>query len=110
MLTALITIVLLAGTLLLKRYLEQSRSNPKRLPYPPGPKALPIIGNTLDLPSSYYWMTYADWAKKYGDVVHVQAFGNHFVILNSAEAVDDLLEKKSAIYSDRPRLPMLVEL
>ena len=29
------------------------------------------------------------------------------IILNSAEAVSDLMDKRSAIYSDRPRLPLV---
>jgi hypothetical protein len=36
------------------------------LPYPPGPKAKPIIGNMLDIPQSLPWLTYSDWAKRYG--------------------------------------------
>lgn len=32
------------------------------------------------------------------------------VILNSAEAARDLLEKRSAIYSDRPRFVLFSEL
>ncbi|KAH9934347.1 cytochrome P450 [Fomitopsis serialis] len=42
-------------------------------------------------------------AKTYGDVMHFSAFGRSIVILNSRKAVFDLLEKRSAIYSDRPR-------
>ena len=62
------------------------------------------------MPTSYHWLGFTEWAKEYGDIVHVQAFGKHVVILNSIEAVEDLLEQKSAIYSDRPRFPLLVEL
>ena len=38
-----------------------------------------------------------------GDVMHFSAFGRSVVVLNSKTAVFDLLEKRSAIYSDRPR-------
>ena len=44
-----------------------SKHNIKRLPYPPGPKPLPVIGNLLDMPTGYDWLTYAEWAKKYGE-------------------------------------------
>ena len=45
-----------------------------------------------------------------GDIVHVKAFGKHFIIINSLEVVSDLLDKRSSKYSSRPRLPMVNEL
>ncbi|KIJ57253.1 hypothetical protein M422DRAFT_149956 [Sphaerobolus stellatus SS14] len=80
-----------------------------KLPLPPGPKSLPLIGNAFDLPSSHEYLKYADWGNKYGDVVHVTALGKHIIILNSIKACVDLLEQRSAIYSDRPSLPMIHE-
>ncbi|KZV77325.1 cytochrome P450 [Peniophora sp. CONT] len=44
------------------------------------------------------------------DIIHLQVFGFHLIVCNSKEVADDLFEKKSAIYSDRPRMPMLCEL
>ena len=35
------------------------------------------------------------------DVIHVDVMGSHIVILNSTKAGHELLEKRSAIYSDR---------
>ena len=35
------------------------------------------------------------------DVLYVKLFSTVFVVLNSSEAISDLLEKRSAIYSDR---------
>ena len=37
-----------------------------------------------------------------GDIVKVQAFGANVFFLNSWEAADDLLNKRSTVYSDRP--------
>lgn len=36
------------------------------------------------------------------DIIYVEFFGNQFIILNSTQVADDLLGKRSAIYSDRP--------
>jgi hypothetical protein len=44
--------------------LRHARS--RGLPYPPGPKRLPIIGNLLDMPSHEEWVTYKNWSDQYG--------------------------------------------
>ncbi|KAF7365051.1 Cytochrome p450 [Mycena venus] len=77
-----------------------------RLPFPPGPKPRFIMGNFYDIPSELPWITYAKWAKEYGDVVHLQVFGNHVLVVNSVKAAVELLEKRGHIYSDRPTIPM----
>jgi hypothetical protein len=38
----------------------------KGLPYPPGPRPLPIIGNMLDIPKQFSWVTYSKFSKTYG--------------------------------------------
>ncbi|TFK33800.1 cytochrome P450 [Crucibulum laeve] len=76
-------------------------------PYPPGPRPSIIIGNLLDIPRGKSWLVYTDWAKKYhSDILHVSALGQHIVILNSLEAITELLDKRSHIYSDRPYWPI----
>ncbi|KDQ55439.1 hypothetical protein JAAARDRAFT_692211 [Jaapia argillacea MUCL 33604] len=81
------------------------------MPYPPGPKPLPLIGNTLDIPTGASWLRYAEWAKPYGianwDLIHVHMFGTHIVAVNSIRIANDLLDKRSNKYSSRPVVPML---
>ena len=38
------------------------------LPYPPGPRPLPLIGNLFDVPKEFSWLTYARLSEKYGKV------------------------------------------
>lgn len=45
-----------------------------------------------------------------GDVVYLHIFGIGLVFLNSPEAAFDLLDKRGAIYSDKPNLVMAGEL
>ncbi|KAF8158965.1 hypothetical protein K438DRAFT_1776867 [Mycena galopus ATCC 62051] len=45
-----------------------------------------IMGNLHDIPKEFPWITYTEWAKRYGDVVHIEAFGNHILIVNSVKA------------------------
>lgn len=104
------------------------RRSPK-LPYPPGPKGLPLIGNIRDIPSRQEWLTYAKWSRDFGmvpctrtdynpqltrrlasDVIHLNLAGTHLLVVNSYEAAFELFDKRSVIYSDRPHLYMLAEL
>lgn len=77
---------------------------------PPGPKPLPFVGNVFDLPSTQLERCFAQWGERYGDVVYIQLFGQPMVVLHTLEAARDLLEKRSAIYSDRPRFVLFSEL
>ncbi|TDL21759.1 cytochrome P450 [Rickenella mellea] len=77
---------------------------------PPGPKPLPILGNALQMPTQRGWLTYAEWAKNHGDIVYVHIFGQPLVLLNTLEMANDLLVKRSLIYSDRARMVMAGEL
>ncbi|KAF8531880.1 cytochrome P450 [Gautieria morchelliformis] len=45
-----------------------------------------------------------------GDIVYFNVLGKSIVSINSYKVANDLLDKKGAIYSDRPRLPMIKEL
>lgn len=38
-----------------------------------------------------------------GDIMNLNVLGKHIIVLSSQKAASDLLEKKSAIYSSRPR-------
>ncbi|TRM63183.1 cytochrome P450 [Schizophyllum amplum] len=86
------------------------KSDSFRPPYPPGPWRKPFIGNLLDMPRQDPEVSFADWGQQYGDVVHLEIFGKHIIVLNSLEAARDLMDKRSGIYSDRPRFVMLCDL
>ncbi|KAH9927567.1 cytochrome P450 [Fomitopsis serialis] len=101
-------ILLLGLSILLAGY-NISRRNAKG-PLPPGPRGLPFLGNALHIPPEYSWLTFTRWAQTYGDVMHLSVIGQSFIILSSRKAIDDLLEKRGAMYSDRPIIPMAGEL
>ncbi|KAK6980734.1 cytochrome p450 [Favolaschia claudopus] len=88
-----------------------SSSASERLPLPPGPKKLPIFGNIFDLALDSPWKSYANWSKQYAsDIIHLDLAGTSVIILSSVQAIEDLLEKRSSIYSDRADFPMIVDL
>ncbi|PBK67072.1 cytochrome P450 [Armillaria solidipes] len=73
-----------------------------RFPLPPGPPKWLWAGNYFQLPVIHPWKTYASWAKLYGPLTHLRYFGQTTIILNTGKAATDLLESRSALYSDRP--------
>ncbi|KAH8101908.1 cytochrome P450 [Cristinia sonorae] len=74
--------------------------------YPPGPKALPIIGNILSIPQDAAWKVYAEWSQKFGDIIYLRVFRSHIIVINSVSIARELLENRGAIYSSRPWVPM----
>ncbi|KAL4923087.1 cytochrome P450 [Aspergillus undulatus] len=83
-----------------------SRSS-SRASLPPGPKPLPIVGNVRDMPAfgSPDWAHWLEHKALYGPISTVSVLGQRLIILNDVRLAFELLEKKSVIYSDRPKLP-----
>ncbi|KAF8191472.1 cytochrome P450 [Mycena galopus ATCC 62051] len=99
------------GTFLAALYSYFSQGTRSKLPLPPGPTKWPVVGNLFDMPATFEWITFMEWSKKYNsDILHLNVAGQSIIVLSSAEAANDLLEKKASIYSDRARLPMVNEL
>ncbi|TFK36152.1 cytochrome P450 [Crucibulum laeve] len=68
---------------------------------PPGPPPDPIIGHLRLIPKDNNEKFFYDLSKTYGKVMHLRIPGQVMIILNSAKAAIDLLDKRSSIYSDR---------
>jgi cytochrome P450 len=82
--------------------------NWNRPPYPPGPTGLPFLGAAKEHPRTEFWKTYRDWGLKYGNkgLVSFHVLRRRMVVLNSRTVAEDLFNKRSPIYSDRP-FPMM---
>ncbi|KAJ7612732.1 cytochrome P450 [Roridomyces roridus] len=77
---------------------------PRRGPsLPPGPPAHPLTGHFLLMPTRSVATTFHEWSKAYGDVMYLQVLGRRMVILDSHAAAVELLDKRGAVYSDRPK-------
>ncbi|KAL1633768.1 hypothetical protein SLS56_002647 [Neofusicoccum ribis] len=46
---------------------------------------------------------FTEWSKKYGGLISLQRFGNTSIVINDWFYVKNLLDKKSNIYSNRPK-------
>jgi hypothetical protein len=64
----LTSIVDLFAVLLFIATIRAIRDHRRRggLPYPPGPRPFPIIGNLLDIPKEFSWLAYTQFSKKHG--------------------------------------------
>ncbi|KAI0293502.1 CyP450 monooxygenase [Multifurca ochricompacta] len=103
--------LLTVALLIAYSYIQDKRRNPAGLPYPPGPKGYPVIGNLFDIPNAFIYKRFREMSRELNsDIIHLQVFGFHLIVCNSKGVADDLLDKRSSIYSDRPRMPMMVEL
>ncbi|OAL37611.1 hypothetical protein AYO20_03118 [Fonsecaea nubica] len=69
--------------------------------FPPGPPTLPILGNLHQFPLKDMHLQFQKWTQEYGPLVGLQLGTQRIILLGSASAVHDLLEKRSANNSTR---------
>ena len=65
-----VALMILCGIVSLSSYLKRAIRYRNRLPLPPGPRGIPILGNALQLAKGAKtgsWLMYARWAKEYGE-------------------------------------------
>ncbi|KAL2170137.1 hypothetical protein VTG60DRAFT_5159 [Thermothelomyces hinnuleus] len=82
------------------------RPTSSKLPLPPGPKGLPLVGNVGDLPPKgglewQHWLKHKD---VYGPISSVTVFGQTIILVHDLEVALELLDKRGARYSSRPRM------
>ncbi|KAI1658689.1 cytochrome P450 [Daldinia decipiens] len=107
MVSAVLTlVVVLLGVIILRftRFLSSGRK--RSHPLPPGPKPWPVVGNISDMPRPGFpeWEHWLKHNDLYGPISSVTVMGTNMVLLHSARLALELLEKRSAIYSSRPRM------
>jgi len=80
----------------------------QRRKLPPGPFPWPIVGNHFQTPNKRPWIEWEKWTEYYNSPMLTLWIGRHpRIIINDAWVASDLMEKKSDIWSSRPRLIML---
>lgn len=112
--TALVvnTTLFLVTVVVVRKLYSRRLNNPLGLPYPPGPtpSIIPFVGNIYDMPIKEEWFKFTEWGKQYGPLVMLEVMGQKICIINTIRAATDLLDARSAIYSDRPQMRMVREL
>ena len=62
-----LTTIVLAGIVGVATVLAYGKTKKTgRLPLPPGPPGLPIVGNICDIPEEDFWWKYKEWSGQYG--------------------------------------------
>ncbi|KAH7338187.1 cytochrome P450 [Rhizoctonia solani] len=93
--------------LLLTHYFWHRRSRARS---PPSPASFPIVGNLFSIPPDKEHLAFAKLGEQLNsDIVFLKIFGQKILVLNSAEAASDLLDKRSALYSDRDIPAMITD-
>ena len=59
-------LILFCGLLLLQSIYIYIRNSGGKLPTPPGPICLPVVGNALQLPKEHAWLAFSKWSRVYG--------------------------------------------
>ncbi|EPS96087.1 hypothetical protein FOMPIDRAFT_1131071 [Fomitopsis schrenkii] len=98
-----LTTSLLSGLIFIAIVAFSVRANrrSRRRNLPPGPTGIPIFGNLFQLPTLRPHPKLTEWAAQYGEIYYLKLGNQDMVILNTAEAANELLARRSHNYSSR---------
>ena len=129
-------LAILGTVALLAALLYPRKKSQSKFPLPPGPKGYPIIGNIPQVPAERSDIQFAKWSKEHSesflvsdtlphsswhgmrpmnsdtatqdsDIIYLNMLGQSVIVLNSVRSAVDLIDKRGAIYSDRPPFVLL---
>lgn len=69
---------------------------------------VPILGSVGELPPKHPWLKFFEWLGQYGEIYGCTLAGTHIAVISSPRIAEDLLVRRSDIFSSRPKLPALI--
>ncbi|KAK1990898.1 cytochrome P450 [Colletotrichum falcatum] len=78
--------------------------------FPPGPPPAPFLGNLHQIPLTKPFVRFAEWGRTYGSrgLVGLRLGpSKRAVVVNSWRSARDLLDRRGAVYSSRPYVPIV---
>jgi cytochrome P450 len=102
----LIALTCLVSFALVRLY-QYSKFSARPHAYPPGPPCLPFLGNLHQMPIERPELKFAEFGAQFGAITGLKAGCQNLIVLNSWQAVRDLIEQKGSIYSSRPTIPVV---
>ena len=99
--SVLLLAVLFGSTAIVVAWLRRDR----RLDTIPGPKGFPLIGIGYRLPPKAP-AVFRKWAIEYGDVFKIRVGWHNWVVINTPEAIREILEKQATATSSKAPSPM----
>ncbi|RDX50378.1 cytochrome P450 [Lentinus brumalis] len=94
---SLALVLIFSNALSLAKWHRRSRG----LPLPPGPKSWPFVGNLAHMRKPEPWTSHHELCQTYGEITYLPLMGQSIAILGSARVLSDLLDKRSAVTSDK---------
>lgn len=99
--STLLFAILIPLLLLIIVLASQSRLWRRRLPYPPGPKGWPVIGN-MGMMDQLTHRGLANLAKRYGGICYLRMGNVNMVAVSSPDIAKQVLQVQDNIFSNRP--------
>lgn len=64
----------------------------------------------LDMPLERFCLTFSKWGAQYGPITWITVPGRNIVVLNTYDAIEELLDRRGSNHIDRARMVMSAEL
>uniref|UniRef100_A0A671VYG7 Cytochrome P450 2J6-like n=1 Tax=Sparus aurata TaxID=8175 RepID=A0A671VYG7_SPAAU len=77
--------------------------------FPPGPWALPLIGDLHRIDAKRIHLQFTEFAEKYGNIFSLRIMGGRIVVINGYKHVREALVQKGEDLADRPVIPLFDE-